>query len=106
MSAARGRKQGRPAFLLQAAPRGKGDVIPTIGIGITVTRKIGNAVVRNRARRRLRAALAAVMPGPARAGLDYVLVARPAALTIPFTSLIDDLRSAVAAAARAGEAGR
>lgn len=98
---ARGRKQGRSAFVLQAVPRSTTDNVPTIGIGITVTRKIGNAVVRNRVRRRLRAALTAVLPGPARPGQDYVLVARPAALSIRFAALVEDLRAALVTSGRA-----
>jgi len=95
LAAARGLKAGRDAFLLQAVRRGGGDPSGEIGVGITVTRKIGGAVVRNRARRRLREALRRVLPGPARAGHDYVVVARPAALRQPFVELVRDLGSAI-----------
>jgi len=95
LAAARGLKAGRDAFLLQAVRRGGGDASGEIGVGITVTRKIGGAVVRNRARRRLREALRRVLPGPARAGHDYVVVARPGALSQPFVDLVRDLGSAI-----------
>jgi ribonuclease P protein component len=95
LAAARGLKAGRNAFLLQAACRSGGDASGEIGVGITVTRKIGGAVVRNRARRRLREALRRVLPGPARAGHDYVVVARPGALKQPFAELVRDLSSAI-----------
>lgn len=63
--------------------------------GFTVTKKLGNAVVRNRIRRRLRAAVASVAPHRARPGFDYVLVARSAAFDRPFTELLKDLEVAL-----------
>ena len=87
LAAARGVRRARDAFVLQALPRPEPERAATIGIGLTVTRKIGGAVVRNRARRRLREALRLMLPGPARPGADYVVVARPAALTCPFAQL-------------------
>jgi ribonuclease P protein component len=95
LAAARGLKAGRDAFLLQAVRRGGDAAAGEVGVGITVTRKIGGAVVRNRARRRLREALRRVLPGPARVGHDYVVVARPAALWQPFVELVRDLGSAI-----------
>jgi ribonuclease P protein component len=82
-----------PAFVLQAGPRGAAE---EIGIGFTATRRIGNAVARNRARRRMRAAAQALLPGAAKPGYDYVLVARPAILTCPFEALLSDLANAFA----------
>ncbi|MGH6895550.1 MAG: ribonuclease P protein component [Geminicoccaceae bacterium] len=85
------------AFVLQAGPRGE----PTeIGIGFTASRRIGNAVARNRARRRLRAAVRAILPGPAKPGYDYVIVARPAILTCPFDLVLKDLTTAFAKVVR------
>jgi ribonuclease P protein component len=81
------------AFVLQA---GRGGAPNEIGIGFTASRRIGNAVARNRARRRLRAAVRAILPGRARPGYDYVLVARPAILTCPFNVVLSDLATAFA----------
>jgi ribonuclease P protein component len=85
------------AFVLQAGPRGAPS---EIGIGFTASRRIGNAVARNRARRRLRAAVRAILPGGAKAGYDYVLVARPAILTCPFNVVLSDLTIAFARVVR------
>jgi ribonuclease P protein component len=90
LAAARGLKAGGKAFLLQVAPR-RGGAADEVGIGITVTRKIGGAVVRNRAKRRLREALRRVAPGRGRPGHDYVVVARPPALIQPFAELVAEL---------------
>jgi ribonuclease P protein component len=92
VAAARGVRQSRDAFVLQGLPRP--ERAASLGLGLTVTRKIGGAVVRNRARRRLREALRLMLPGPARPGADYVVVARPAALTCPFSRLQIDLAGA------------
>jgi ribonuclease P protein component len=67
-----------------------------VQVGFTASKKIGNAVARNRAKRRLRAVARAVLPGFAKAGWDYVLVARPG-VTIdrPFADLLADLQTAL-----------
>jgi ribonuclease P protein component len=62
--------------------------------GFTLTRQVGNAVVRNRIRRRLKAAVAGAGPH-ARSDFDYVLIARRAALTLPFSTLVADLIDAL-----------
>jgi ribonuclease P protein component len=67
-------------------------------VGFTASRKVGGAVERNRAKRRLRAAAAAVLPLYGLAGNDYVLVARAATLTRPFDDLLADLAAALHAA--------
>ena len=67
-------------------------------IGFTASRKVGGAVERNRAKRRLRAAAQAILPEAAHPCTDYVLVARPATLDRPFEALLKDLAAAVAAA--------
>ncbi len=59
---------------------------------------MGNAVARNRAKRRLRAAAAALIPLYGLEGHDYVLVARPATLTRPYAGLLEDLQRALRAA--------
>jgi ribonuclease P protein component len=67
-----------------------------IGVGFTATKRLGTAVVRNRARRRLREAARLVFPELGRPGFDYVLVARPPALACDFQALKAGLRDAVA----------
>jgi ribonuclease P protein component len=74
-------------------------------IGLTVTKKTGNAVVRNRIKRRLRAAAREVVPADGQAGRDYVLIARRRCLTIPYQGLLDDLRRALHEAAKTSDAG-
>jgi ribonuclease P protein component len=95
LAAARGIKTGRGSFLLQAVARPGDGAGLEVGIGITVTKKIGGSVVRNRARRRLREALRRALPPAARPGHDYVVVARPGALTQPFDALVADLGGAI-----------
>lgn len=96
LAAAKGQRVPRDAFLLQCVGRPEPERAGVVGIGLTVTKKIGNAVVRNRARRRLREALRLTLPGPACAAHDYVVLARPPALTRPFAQLRDELAAALA----------
>jgi len=94
-----GRRITRPGFVLQALAVGGESRDRPPRFGITVTRKIGNAVVRNRIRRRLREAIRAAAE-QANPGTDYVLVARPGALTLQFERLVTDLRTGLAAVGR------
>lgn len=66
----------------------------TIRVGFTASRKVGSAVARNRARRRLRAVAAAIMPSAA-PGHDFVVIARADTLTRPFPGLLADLEAAL-----------
>ena len=78
-------------IIVQAAPRSD----DAIGVGFTASRRVGNAVRRNRARRRLKAL---AMPVLARAGCratDYVLIARPVTAHRPFARLAGDLEKAL-----------
>jgi ribonuclease P protein component len=70
----------------------------TVRVGFTATKKMGEAVERNRAKRRLRAAAAALLPLYGLPGSDYVLVARPGTLTRPFAELLEDLAAALKSA--------
>ena len=91
LNAAKGRRAGRNAFSLQAIAV----ETPAPGLGLTVTKKVGNSPERNRIRRRLRAAARAC--GPAfQPQHDYVLVGRREALTEPFAKVVADLSSAIA----------
>jgi ribonuclease P protein component len=97
--AATRRRWVTPAFVLQLGPRpaaAGSDAPPAIGIGFTASRRVGKAVMRNRAKRRMIEAARAVLPGPARPGYNYVIVARPAVLTWPFDRLLSELRTAFA----------
>ncbi len=102
----RGRRRAFEAFTLQGAERPAEDAAEEARIGFTVTRKVGNSVVRNRIRRRLRAALSEAKPLEARADSDYVLVARRDALARPFAALVDDVRRAFRAIGRNDKDGR
>ena len=82
-----------PAFVLIVQPRG--DAAPDAGYGITATKKLGNAVVRNRVKRRLRAIVQAVFPDHALAGADHVLIGRPDMLTIAHPQLLADVTKAL-----------
>ena len=65
-------------------------------VGFTVSRQVGNAIRRNRARRRLRAAAAEVLPEHSRAGCDYVLIGRAGTIERRYADLVTDLRTALA----------
>ena len=94
LRAASARRQSTPGFLLQA--RNRCDDVALVRVGFTASKKIGNAVFRNRAKRRMRALARAVLPKGARPGWDYVLVARPG-VTVDrtFALLLDDLSGAL-----------
>ncbi|MGR7995360.1 ribonuclease P protein component [Xanthobacter sp. ZOL 2024] len=92
VAAAKALRAGVPCFLMQGRDRGDGG---DVRIGFTVTKKTGNAVVRNRIRRRLREAVRGVVPAAGRAGHDYVLVAREAALHAPFETLVGEVERAL-----------
>jgi ribonuclease P protein component len=87
-----------PGFVLQVAPA-PADLAQAperpARVGYTVSRKVGNAVVRNRVRRRLREIARLVIPHQARPDLDYVLVGRQAALGRDFALLRQELVEAL-----------
>ncbi|MBX4335150.1 ribonuclease P protein component [Bartonella raoultii] len=89
-----GEKRRGPLFLLEVKPREQPAEMksPLVArVGFTVTRKNGNAVKRNRIKRRLREAVRVGLTNDMEAGTDYVIVAHPDALHAPFTSLISEL---------------
>jgi len=65
-------------------------------LGITVTRKIGNAVVRNRMKRRFRSLARATLPEAGLAGADFVMIGRATGIERPFAQLADELGRALA----------
>lgn len=69
--------------------------IPQIRIGFTATKRLGSAVVRNRTRRRLRAAVAEILPAHAKPGFAYVFIGRDQTATCPYQCLLDDLKTAL-----------
>ncbi|HVC60215.1 MAG TPA: ribonuclease P protein component [Acetobacteraceae bacterium] len=93
--AAKGRRAPMPGLVLQALPRG--DAAP-VRLGFTVTRKVGNAVIRNRTRRRLKEAARLLLRDQPLAGADLVLVGRAATRSREFAALQQDLRRALAKA--------
>ncbi len=94
LAAARARRQGTPGFGLQA--RDRQDDSPVIRVGFTCSKKVGNAVARNRAKRRLREVARLVLTATGRPGWDYVLIGRrETTAALPFTTLCDDLARAL-----------
>lgn len=93
LAAAKAQRVHTPGFVLQARACGTDEV----RVGFTCSKKVGNAVARNRAKRRLRALAQAALPKGARPGHDYVLIGRKdVTATLPFDRLVQDLTQALA----------
>ncbi|WIY69991.1 ribonuclease P protein component [Aquidulcibacter paucihalophilus] len=93
LAAAKGVSEARGAVVVQRLDRQDG--VTTVRLGFTATRKVGNAVIRNRAKRRLREAARAAAPLLAVPGSDYVFVARMGTADRPWDRLLDDVKSAL-----------
>jgi ribonuclease P protein component len=94
LKAARGIRRVEGAITLETCP----SPVPGIRVGFTASKKIGNAVLRNRAKRRLRAAASQLLPLLGRQGHDYVLVARGTCVARPFAALLSDIATALKSA--------
>ena len=94
LAANAGRRAPMPGFVLLVRPRGDDD--PAMRIGITVTKKVGNAVVRNRIKRRFRALAREVLPAAGVTGADHVLIGRGGGLDRDYAKLKADLAKAIA----------
>jgi ribonuclease P protein component len=95
--AAKGAKAPMPGLVMQLMPRA--DDAP-FRVGFTVTKKVGNAVVRNRTKRRLREAVRLALDTEAHRGFDMVVIGRDRTADRPFADLMEDVRRAVAKARR------
>jgi len=93
LATAKGLARPCGAVLIQTRDRADGD--PAIGLGFTATKKLGNAVVRNRAKRRLREAARALVPLHGLPGADYVLIARQSCADREWPRLLDDVKTAL-----------
>ena len=93
--ASTGRKWVASGMVVQALNHKEDELKKIFRIGYTVSKKVGGAPERNRAKRRLRAAAQRVMPKHARIGHDFVLIGRRKTLEIAFSALIQDLETAL-----------
>lgn len=93
LAAAKGVSEARGAVVVQMRDRADDD--PVVRLGFTATRKVGGAVVRNRAKRRLREAARRLVPDHGLAGCDYVFIARMGTADRPWDRLLDDVKSAL-----------
>ncbi|HMH64178.1 MAG TPA: ribonuclease P protein component [Rhizomicrobium sp.] len=101
LRAARGIRRVEGAITLETCATPEPEALPgRLRVGFTASKKVGNAVIRNRAKRRLRAAARELLPLLGREGHDYVLVARGTCAARPFPALLSDITTALKAAHR------
>ncbi|MBR0552062.1 ribonuclease P protein component [Sphingomonadaceae bacterium LXI357] len=98
MAANRGKRAPMPGFVLLVHDRADGD--PSIRVGITVSKKVGNAVVRNRMKRRFRALARDILPERGIAGADHVLIGRQGGIERDWSRLRAELGKALGKIAR------
>lgn len=99
LAANKGKRAPMPGFVLLVHDRGDGD--PAMRVGFTVTKKIGNAVVRNRMKRRLRALSRELLPDSGIRGADHILIGREGGVERDFAAMRAELAKALAKVARA-----
>lgn len=87
-----GRYQARGGIVVQAR---ENPASAHIRVGFTATKKIGNAVIRNRAKRRLRSVALETLPILGQVGTDYVFIARNSTTTTPYEALVGDAQKAL-----------
>ncbi len=97
IAASRARRQSAQGLLLQARRRREGEAAPDlVRVGYTCSKKVGNAVARNRAKRRLREVARAILPTQGKPGWDYVLIGRALETeNRPFHLLLQDMETAL-----------
>jgi ribonuclease P protein component len=96
LAAARARRWAAPGMVVQGRQRAEDEAPGATRVGYTCSKKVGNAVARNRAKRRLRAAASDAIPRLGRPGWDYVLIGRSGATAArPFPDLVADLETAL-----------
>lgn len=94
LAANAGKRAPMPGFVLLV--RGRADDDPTMRIGITVSKKVGNAVIRNRMKRRFRALAAEILPTSGIPGADHVLIGRNSGIERDYDALRAELTKALA----------
>lgn len=95
-----GQKWAAPGLVLQCRTWNAYDLGPEkrdggVAVGFTTSKKVGNAVARNRARRRLRALVSEVFPDYVLSNRDFVLVGREQTIRRPWKKLVEDLKTAL-----------
>jgi len=93
LTANRGKRYATPGFVLLVKDRRDGD--PDIRLGITITKKVGNAVVRNRMRRRFRALAQEMLADKGKSGADHILIGRDGGIYRDFSELRADMIKAL-----------
>ncbi|WP_051279848.1 ribonuclease P protein component [Hellea balneolensis] len=92
-----GRYQARGGIVIQARENPESQ---NIRVGFTATKKIGNAVIRNRAKRRMRSIALETLPELGRKGTDYVFIARNSTVSTPYETLVADAQKALSSLAQ------